>query len=76
MCCVKPTDEHPRGTFPDLRDPPGTTTDIQDMTGDTTLAIAPPLTPDTRGALTAGGNTSQYIQRMPPIPVPEEREGD
>jgi hypothetical protein len=76
MRCVKPTDELPRGTFPDLRDPPGTTTGIQDITRDTTLAIALTMTPATGGALTAGGNTSQCIQRMPPVPVPDGPEGE
>ena len=69
MCCVKSTGEHPRGTFPDLRDPPGTTTDIQDITRDTTLAIALTMTPDTRGASGAAGSTSQHIQRMHHIPA-------
>ena len=65
--------EHPRGTFPDLRGPPGTTTDIQDITRDTTRAIALTMTPDTGGALTEEGHTSQYIQRMPRIPVADAR---
>jgi hypothetical protein len=78
-CCIRPIKEGLRGTFPALRDTRDTITDLRDTTReDTTLAmaIALTITLDIKAAFVTGGNTSQYILRMPPIPDLDEPEGD